>query len=136
MSKVFYVGQGAGDCPIKVVLNKSKNRLFLFQDERLALTLSANDIFLMKDEIDTERGYTELVRVYLMRMIEDMKPDFKLALCNEEYIEDVAEAYANQVRDISILSLTDKMRKMFFENAFLQVDYRQYTKKNDDETKK
>ena len=135
MSKIFFVSQESDAYPVKVVLSRSNKYVFLFHDERLVLSLSANDIFLIKDEIDTERGYKELVRVYLMRLIDKMEPAFELALGNEEYVEDVAEKYAKQVRGISILTLTEEMRQSFFEEAFRQVDYRFYLKKNDGETR-
>lgn len=135
MSKIFFVSQESDAYPVKVVLSRSNKYVFLFHDERLVLSLSANDIFLIKDEIDTERGYKELVRVYLMRLIDKMEPAFELALGNEEYVEDVAEKYAKQVRGISILTQTEEMRQSFFEEAFRQVDYRFYLKKNDGETR-
>ena len=131
MSKIFFVSQESDAYPVKVVLSRSNKYVFLFHDDRLVLSLSANDIFLIKDEIDTERGYKEFVRLYLMRMIEEMGPDFKRALCNEEYVEDVAEKYAKQVRKVPLLALTEEMRQRFFEDAFRQVDYRFYVRKGE-----
>ena len=131
MAKMFFVGQGKDDYPIKVVFSRSNNYIFLFRNERIIASLSANDIFVIKDELDTERGYKELVRVYLMRLIERMEPAFELALNNEGYVEDVTERYAQQIRDIPPLEQTEEMRQQFFDTAFRQVDYRFYVKPGD-----
>ena len=126
MSKMFFVGQDKDDCPIKVVLSRSGNYIFLFSEDRLRVTLTANDLFIIKDEVETEREYKGIVRLYLTRLIEKMEPCFESALNNEDYVEEVTEEYAKHMRHIPTLEQTEELRQHYCDNAFKKVDYRMY----------
>ncbi len=131
MAKKFYLSQNQEDYPITVVISRSCEYIFLMQGDRILTSLTASEIFLIKDELETERAYKGLVMVYLWRLVDDMEPSFEMALNNKGYVEDVTEKYAEQIRGISMLDQTEEMRQEFFDNAFRQVDYRLYVKQDD-----
>ena len=131
MSKMFFVGMNQEAVAMKVVISKDCNSIYLMRDDRIVAVLSATDVFTIKDELDTERGYMGLTRVYLMRLIDTLGPDFESAINNEAYVVAVTEKFAERLRLISPLDLSEEMRQSYFDEAFSQVDYRRYVLKTE-----
>ena len=131
VAKDFFVNHEREEVPLRVVISKGSRYVFLFRNDRIVATLSANDVYLIKDELETERAYRAIALIYLTRLVGSLAPEFELALKNEAFIDDVSEEYAKQMRNVSPLDETEEMRQQSFMEAIRLVDYRLYVKKDD-----
>lgn len=127
---MFYLNSAyPNDPPVKAMICRGGECVFLFQNDRVQVCLTANDIFLLKEEIDTERSYKEFVWIYLLKLSAKMEPDFKLVIDDEAYLEEITERFAERIRPIHLQEVEEELRQRMFDEAFKQVNYRSYLKR-------